>query len=192
MDWYSLFLGIFSGAVGLPSAAVSTRELLSKSEMGNAPGRAAHSPEALTAYLAHENAGAEYLFNLHLIAEVGVPPKLLGGLWTWPIVYRAHRHLVESSSQLLTTFGQMVILGSYEVAERACDFAETLDALTRALTVQRGRIKSNPDFREKFQTATEALRTYMLAVREELNLSPPPPPPQALPVGGGEEEQILR
>jgi len=186
MDWSSLFLGIFPGAVLLPSAAVSTRQLLSKSEMGNAPGRAAHSPEALTAYLAHENAGAEYLFNLHLIAEVGVPPKLLGGLWTWPIVYRAHRHLVESSSQLLTTFGQMVILGSYEVAERACDFAETLETVTRSLTVQHGRITSSPDFREKFQTAAVALRTYMLAVREELNLSPSPALSE-LASGPGEE-----
>ncbi len=182
MDWP----GIFQAAEGFPVAVASALSLAPRRTQQEAPAPAPPSQEARTAYLAYEAAAADFMLNLHLIAELGVPPRMAGALWTWPVVYRAHGKIVEAASRMVATFGQIVILGTYEVAERGCELAEALDAAAQALSVRRRRITTTPDFRDKYQAAGKTFRAYLLAVRADMSLPPPPPTPEVSP-GEGDE-----
>jgi hypothetical protein len=68
-------------------------------------------------------------------------------------------------SDMLVAFGQMVMLGDYEVNEAAYRFGAALANASRDLPVVGGRITSTPEFEKKMDDARVAMRDFLLAGR---------------------------
>jgi hypothetical protein len=58
------------------------------------------------AYLAFEKGAAEMLFHVQLVVGIGVPPSIKGGLWSYPVVYRSHRSMVDAMSTMVVAFAR--------------------------------------------------------------------------------------
>jgi hypothetical protein len=143
-------------------------------------------PGAATTYLAFQSSAADAVSNLRLIVNIGVPPPLKGGLWCWPAVYRAHRRLVDTTSEMIVAFGQMVMLGNYDVVEAAHEFGMEFSKCAADLPMVRGRIAMTDEFSQRLDAAVRALRTFTLAARKDLNV-PGRNAPAAID-GRGEDE----
>jgi len=167
---------------GLAVAAVSLLEGLPASlgaVKGLRPGPGAGSTSragAGAAYLAYEAAASELLFHVQLIVNIGVPPSIKGGLWSYPVVYRSHQAMVDAMAAMTVAFGQMVMLGSYEVNEAAFNFGMALADVTKSLPIVGRRMRSTPDFEERVHAAQVALRAFLLAARADMEVPGPTGP----------------
>jgi hypothetical protein len=128
-------------------------------------------PLATQAYTDFAASGSDFLFNLHVIANIS--PQFSGALWTWPQLWRAHRDLMSAMSRLVVATTRMVMAGSDAVNDAAFTFGETLSPLTEGLEVNRRRLTKCADFEERQDTANRALRAFLLVVRDELGKPAP-------------------
>ena len=165
-DAGSLIFSALGVGEGVPAAMAAWRAF-------RKGGGIARHPSADLAYIAYQAASTEFLVNLQLIVGIGVPPSFAGGLWTYPIVLRAHQRMVDSATQAAVAFGQIVMLGSDEVAEAAFEVGLALGAAGSGIEINQRRIKRTPEFDRKINVVSEALRTYLLAVRSDLELPAP-------------------
>jgi len=163
MDPGGLAIAIIGLLEGLPGSLDALRGLRAGPNDEVGP-----SPAAAAAYLAFEKGAAEMLLHMQLIVGIGVPPSIKGGLWSYPVVYRSHRAMIEAMSTMVVAFGQMVMLGTYEVNEAGFQFAEALADVTNSVEVVHRRIRSTPTYEAKLRTAQEAMRNFLLAARADL------------------------
>lgn len=162
-DIFSVLMPFANLLEGVPASLAAVRALHSGSSIEVSP-----SPAATSAYLAFEKGGVEMLFHVQLIAGIGLPPSIKGGLWSYPAVYRSHRAMVEAMSTLTVAFGQMVVFGTDQACGAGAKFSEVLAEATQSMKIVNRRLQSTPAFEAKIRLAQEALRDFLLTVRSEL------------------------
>jgi hypothetical protein len=178
MDLSGLFINLAQLGESVPASLLALRAVR------HPEGKPSDPQLAIGAYVGYEVALSRYLFSLQLMAKVGIPPKVVGAIWSWPAVLRAHRDLVAAATDMTTIFGQLVMLGDPSVLEPAYEAGLAVGRLTQAASVQRRRWLGNPDFDDAVAEAGRAVRAYLLAVREVLTLPSPPSPDSEEPSGG--------
>jgi len=136
-------------------------------------------PGADVAYLAFHEAASQSLAQLNLILSIGSPPRMLGGLWTYPVVIRAHKRFTEEGTRLVTAFGQLSMLGSHEVIVAASDFATKFGEIAKELPRQGRRVAMTPEYQGRLNEVVRALQVMILAARKDLNI-PDLPDPEAV------------
>jgi hypothetical protein len=141
---------------------------------GNMRKDQAARPGAAAAYLAYESAATRSVVNLGVMVGVGIPPRFIGGLWSWPAVYRAHQRFVDAVGDMMVAFGQMVMLGDYGVVEAAYDFSRRLGDCSKDLPTVRGRLGTRIAMTDEYQARLNAaygdLRAFILAARNDLEI----------------------
>lgn len=166
---------------GLPTALLALRKLADRRQPGDASGP---HPLAFSSYLKFERAAMELLSVYRMLPAVGIPPKLLGGIYTWPAVMRLHKRLLEASTDLTVAFGEMAMLGTFESVNAAFEFVEATATVPPTLKPSGGRlirfgplsytfnerITMTPDVSAAIDRATLALRDFIVTVRAELEL----------------------
>lgn len=121
-------------------------------------------------YIAYQTAASEALVHLHYIISIGVPPPVVGGLWTWPQVFRSHRLFVDAVTKQVTAFGQMVLLGNYDVVEAAYSFGMEFSKCTEDLPKVGRRLAMTHEYQERLNKANAELRSFILAARKDLSV----------------------
>jgi hypothetical protein len=165
MDIASFIFGGSQAIESIPTALLGLRALR---EGGRRKGL---DPTASQAYLAFASAATDMLFNLHFIASVG-SPGLVGALWTWPPLWRAHRDLFDALNRLLVATSLMVIAGSEAANDAAYEFGQTIEPLTNSLVVRSRKLAKPADYEELQQRAGGTLREFLLVVRSEMSQQP--------------------
>lgn len=165
VDIASLIFGGSQAIESIPSALLGLRALR---EGGRREGL---EPPASQAYLAFAGAATDMLFNLHFIANVG-NPGLVGALWSWPPLWRAHRDLFDALNRLLGATSLMVIAGSEAANQAAYEFGQTIEPLTSGLVVRGRKLVKAADYEERQQRAGAALRRFLLVARNEMSQPP--------------------
>gem|GEM_PF-5445230 len=89
MAWFNIFSFIVQTITSIPSALASTKELTSKHSHG-----AAGAEQAYDDFM---TAATTVIYRFRLMAELGVPPPITGGLWTFPAVFRSSRVLTDAT-----------------------------------------------------------------------------------------------
>lgn len=154
---------------GIPGAWSAAREIRGELDSGSHPG-------AVATYLSFQAGATEVILHLQLIADVGLPPKMAGGLWTWPTVWRSFKGLMESGERMTVAFGQVLMLGSSDVTEAAYEVSMAIGDAMKSLPVQGRRLTLTPELRDRIEVANRAMSVYLLAAREALNLDALPDP----------------
>jgi hypothetical protein len=82
-------------------------------------------------YLKYQATVVSTLHDVQLLAFLGTPPSLVGLAWTWPIAHRALDSIAADGNRVAIAFGEVRVLGSDAVAERAYHVAEAVLAVFR-------------------------------------------------------------
>lgn len=174
-------LGITQAVEGVGPALLAFRSLFSKRRDD---ADALPHPEALGVYRQYQGATLDLVIALRLLADIGVPPKAAGGIYTWPAVLRIHRLILTATEQALVSFGEIVMLGSYAAGKAGLGVMEAIARATKEFqpagkTFKIGRrefqpiarISLTPGLDERIQESVVAIRNFALTVRDELGVS---------------------
>jgi hypothetical protein len=165
MDPLGFSVAVMQFMGSLPSEWLSMKQLISHDPRSAAPG-------AEKAYVAFITAATSLIYRFGLLADLGVPPRLQGGLWTFPAVMRSHRVLVDQNEALLVAFGQIAALGSTDALEAAGALAGAIAEVGKNWPSQRWPNRHQP-LMDALHAAGERLGDFTRAVRKEL-ASPTP------------------
>jgi hypothetical protein len=120
MNLFNLVTSGMQAASSIPGGLLSAKQLTSREPKGPAPG-------AERAYTAFISAAMSVLYRYSLMASLGVPPPLRGGMWTFPIVYRSHRVLADQNEAMLVAYGQIAALGSTDAFKAADEVVRAIN-----------------------------------------------------------------
>jgi hypothetical protein len=141
-------------------------------------------PGAAATYISYQTAATRSLASLSVMVGIGVPPRILGSIWTYPTVFRAQRLFVDGVGDMLIAFGQMVMLGDYDVVEAAYEFGLRFGECSKDLPTTRGglvtRIAMSDEYQARLDAANKALRTFVLAARKDLGIKGRTTPSEAV------------
>lgn len=162
-----------SSVAGVVSAANGSRALvapLTRSIQGlrnrqqdAAPGDV---PTRTSAYLRFQESAIQLSLDLQLLAEIGLPPGLVGAAWTWPSAFRAFRRIQREIAELSkATFG-IGVVGSREVLEVTIRVGEALAAMASRVPEEKG--PTSTTFQMLADDLTANLAAYADAARSDL------------------------
>jgi len=160
MDFFGFAFSFEQFMTSLPSGLASMKQLTAHENKSAAPG-------AEKAYVAFLQAATALVYRFGLVADLGVPPPMKGGLWTYPAVLRSHRVLVDQNEALLVALGQIVALGSTNALEAAFALTEAIAEVGKNWPAQRWP-KTHQPLMDAIQTASNRLGDFAKAVRKEL------------------------
>ena len=124
-------------------------------------------PDAKDSSLEFLRAGMRVLTHLGILDSLGVPPSVVGAVWTWPQVFRSQRILLESANQLAEEVLIIRALGSTQLADAAFHTAQQLAQLMKQSQPTRGRPRQFVPT-QQLENAVASLAAFRKLVRSEL------------------------
>ncbi len=164
------------GHDGVPGSVEATVALIArvrsrKREDDPAPGDWA---TRATAYGQFRDASLQSLADLEFLSTVGMPPRILGGMWSWPQAFRSFRRYGDSMHAGLLAIHEIATVGDYDVFEAASAVAERMGKLGQLFTASKGGREPQSDtFTEQLDSTRRAVIDFVLAARADLQKHPP-------------------
>ena len=159
MAWFNIFSFIVQTITSIPSALASTKELTSKHPHGTAG--------AEQAYADFMGSATTVIYRFRLVAELGVPPSIKGGLWTFPVVFRSNQILTDATEQLLASIGRIALFGSTEALNEAKRLSDAIAEIGGKWPSQRWPARV-PELIDAMEQASTCLGDFARVIRNEL------------------------
>ncbi len=175
MDSLTLAFSAAQVAEGLPQSVMTMVSIITGMMKGKKSSPDAGSRDFALAAPAYEEF-LSYATHAHcrlgFIARIGVPPSLVGGLWSYPAMIRAQREFGDYGNKMVVAFAKIIMLGSDETAAAGFNvttaFGEEVSSMAMEGSVFRAQFRGGPEFESKATATSLAIREFALTARDDL------------------------